>query len=158
MKPLERHELVALFDGCEPPERCFPDVDVVDWGVLDYLGWIHPGGHLGYVVVPREHGPQGLVLRRTPFTPRRRRAQMCSWCHTLHRSGGVAMFSRTVDGSDGRRSIGVQVCRNLDCSLRLRNLTGDVHVLMPETLHVTGKIARLERALDRFVERVCPAL
>ena len=67
------------------------------------------------------------------------------------------MFTRDVDGSDGRHSIGLTLCRSLDCSLRLRNLTGDPRVVMPETIDLAHKIYRLEDAVARYVRRVRPA-
>jgi hypothetical protein len=156
MHPFDRSELLALFDDVPARDRHVPNVEFVDWGVLDFLGWTHPSGHLGYVALRLEGEPIGLALRRATFEGRRRRMHMCAWCHTLHRGGGVAMFSRAVDGSDGRRSIGLNLCRSLDCSLRLRNLTGDPHLVMPETIDLRRKVARLERAVTDYVRRVRP--
>lgn len=156
MHPFERHELAALFEDVDPRERHLPDVDCVDWGVLDFLGWLHPSGHIGYVVMRLDGEAVGLVLRRATYAGSSRRMHMCAWCHTLHRAGGVAMFSRYVDGSDGRRSIGLNVCTALDCSLRLRNLTGDPRLVMPETIDLQRKILRLEQAVARYVRRVRP--
>ena len=68
----------------------------------------------------------------------------------------MASFSCYVDGSDGRVSIGVSLCNALDCSLRLRNLTGDPRLAMPETYGLEWKIRRLERSVHSFVRRVRP--
>ena len=156
MNPFERQELAALFEDLDPQDRWLPDLEAVDWGVLDFLGWIHPSGHLGYVVLRLDGDAVGLVLRRARFGGRARHTHMCAWCHTLHRAGGVAMFSRYVDGSDGRRSIGVHLCSALDCSLRLRNLTGDPRLLMPETIDLQRRILRLQLSLASYVRRVRP--
>ncbi|MCH2097546.1 MAG: FBP domain-containing protein [Pseudomonadales bacterium] len=156
MQPFDKHELAELFADVPTRERHLVNVEYVDWGVLDFLGWTHPSGHLGYVATRIGDEAVGLVLRRTLFSGRSRRMQMCAWCHTLNRSTELAMFSRWVDGSDGRRSIGLNLCKHLDCSLRLRNLTGDPRQLMPETIHLSYKIQRLRDAVNGYVRRVRP--
>jgi len=49
MQPFDKHELAELFADVPARERHLIDVEYVDWGVLDFLGWTHPSGHLGYV-------------------------------------------------------------------------------------------------------------
>ena len=159
MQPLTASEVRALFPA--GTHLHLPDLDFVDWGVLDYLGWIHPSGRLGFAVLPIGHPqtqPQeqqqiGLVLRRALGDPSRRRSQMCSWCHHVYRSQGTAMFNITVAGSDGRRSIGTQICKNLDCSLRIRNLASDPPTYMPETIQLERKMYRLRSAYQAFAYR-----
>lgn len=63
------------------------------------------------------------------------------------------MFSTEVAGSDGRRSIGNYICKNLDCSLRMRNLSSDPPTYMPETMELRRKIWRLESAVTTFMAR-----
>lgn len=63
------------------------------------------------------------------------------------------MFSIEVEGSEGRRSIGNYICRNLDCSVRIRNLTSDPPTYMPETIELNRKIARLEQSILSFMGR-----
>ncbi|MEM7221198.1 MAG: FBP domain-containing protein [Pseudomonadota bacterium] len=154
MQALTTEQLRALFPNHRGNELAAPDPIGVDWGVLDYLGWVHPAGHTGFAVVPCAGELHGLVLRRSHLRPRRPHSQMCAWCNFVHRSRGAAMFSATVEGSDGRRTIGSMLCSNLDCSVRIRNLTGDMPGFMPETLHLDGKIRRLENALATFLMRI----
>ena len=121
--------------------------------MLDYFGWIHPAGHLGYAVMPVQDQVRGLVLRRLSHTSTRPRSHMCSWCHHVYRGRGTAMFSAQVLGSDGRRSIGNYICRNLDCSLRIRNLASDPPTQMPETIDLERKVTRLKIAVASFMAR-----
>lgn len=125
----------------------------MDWGVLDYFGWIHPAGTHGYVILPLAGELHGLKLKRMHGRSRGSRSHMCSWCHHVYRSGGTAMFSTEVAGSDGRRSIGNYICRNLDCSLRIRNLASDPPTYMPETLNLEQKVTRLRVAMASFLHR-----
>lgn len=64
------------------------------------------------------------------------------------------MFTTYVAGSDDRRVIGTSLCRDLDCSVRIRNLTGDPPSHMPETIDLTAKVNRLENALFSFLSRI----
>ncbi len=152
MQAVSAEQIQELF----PREKDLPlpDLASVDWGVLDYLGWIHPGGYRGYVVYQGFGEPIGLKLNRIPARNIRQRAGMCSWCHHMHRGGGTAMFTASVSGSDGRRSVGNLMCSQLDCSLRIRNLCSDPPSTMPETIALQSKIARLEYALGKFILRV----
>lgn len=160
MEALSEDEIVALFSRQVRRELAVPDLAPVDWGVLDYFGWIHPSGHQGYVVYPCANagvdGLVGLKLNRYAPPPTKRRGRMCSWCNHMHHNNGTAMYSTTVAGTDGRRIVGNVMCRNLDCSLRIRNLCSDPPSSMPETIDLTRKIHRLESALNTFVARVKP--
>ena len=96
---------------------------------------------------------KAIRLRRALATEGPPRTQMCSWCHHVYRGRGTALFTTTVLGSDGRRNIGNYLCRNLDCSLRIRNLTSDPPTYLPESLHVRNKIYRLQAAVLTFMAR-----
>lgn len=130
-----------------------PDLDHVDWGVLDYFGWIHPGGHSGCVIMPVSDELRGMQLRRMNNYNAKPRTHMCSWCHHVYRSRGTAMFSTRVAGSDGRRRIGNYICHNLDCSLRIRNLASDPPTYLPETIELRHKIWRLQTNVTSFMSR-----
>ena len=153
LQALNRADITQLFPDCSATELALPDLTHVDWGVLDYFGWLHPSGHLGYVVVASEQGLQGMQLRRSLNHSARPRTRMCSWCHHVYRSRGTALFSASVVGSDGRRFIGNHICRNLDCSLRIRNLASDPPTYLPETIHIEHKIQRLKNSLLAFMAR-----
>lgn len=157
MEALTESEIVALFSRQVRRDLAVPNLTPVDWGVLDYFGWIHPSGHLGYVVYPSAEALVGLKLNRYASPPTKRRGRMCAWCNHMHHGNGTAMYSATVSGSDGRRIVGNAMCRNLDCSLRIRNLCSDPPSSMPETIDLTHKIQRLEFALAKFIERVKPS-
>lgn len=154
MRPVSEEEIRELFsDEKETPP--IPNLEYVDWGVLDYFGWIHPSGHRGYVIAPLadENDLRGIVLRRVLGESGRPRMEMCGWCNHVHKRGGTAMFSVVVRGSDERRTIGNRMCRNLDCSLRIRNLASDPPTYMMETIDLKSKIHRLQNSIYRFLYR-----
>ena len=144
---INARDIRGVFPQSSGSELALPDLAPIDWGVLDYLGWVHPSGAIAYVVMPVAEQLRGLRLRRALNASAKPRTRMCSWCHHVYRSRGTALFSVYVEGSDGRRSIGNQVCRNLDCSLRIRNLVSDPPTYLPETLHIESKVSRLESSV-----------
>ena len=146
-------QLRDLFPEARASDLGHPSLEHVDWGVLDYFGWINPAGNRGYVVFPVQGEMRGMKLRRMVGSGGQPRTHMCSWCHHVYRSRGTAMFSAQVAGSDGRRTIGNYVCRELDCSVRIRNLASDPPTYMPETIELKHKIWRLETALTSFMHR-----
>ena len=153
MESVSRTELIHLFPDETPRELSIPKLDHVDWAVLDYFGWINSAGNLGFVVMPYESKYHTLRMTRSLSSSRKPKTHMCSWCHHVYRSRGTALFSTTVNGSDGRRFIGNHICRNLDCSLRIRNLVSDPPTYLPETLHIEHKSNRLRNAVKAFMVR-----
>ncbi len=154
MRPVTENQIRDIFaDEKEVPP--IPNLEYVDWRVLDYFGWIHPSGHKGYVIAPLgdETELRGMVLRRAVTHTSKPRMEMCGWCNHVHKRNGTAMFSVVVKGTDERRTIGNRLCRNLDCSLRIRNLSSDPPSYMMETLHLQAKIQRLQNAIYRFLYR-----
>jgi hypothetical protein len=153
MDALTPEEIRAAFSVGERTP-VVPNLARVDWGVLDYFGWIHPAGFQGYLVIPLANGQlRGITLRRTQATSGRPRYEMCAWCHHVHRTNGTAMFSVTVKETDERVTIGNLMCRNLDCSLRIRNLCSDPPSYMNETLDLERKVERLRNAIYQFMYR-----
>ncbi len=152
MDVLTEPELKACFK--DEDDIWFPDLSVIEWADLDFLGWVHPSGHLGYIATrsPNDGRLCGIVLRRFERPTRRVRLDMCSLCHHVHSSGGTAMFSITELGSRGRRSISNVVCSDLACSLRVRNKLNPSS-LMQETLYIEAKVWRILQHLHRWLAR-----
>jgi hypothetical protein len=152
MDVLTEPELKACFK--DEDDIWFPDLSVIEWADLDFLGWVHPSGHLGYIATrsPNDGRLRGIVLRRFERPTRRVRLDMCSLCHHVHSSGGTAMFSITELGSRGRRSISNVVCSDLACSLRVRNKLNPSS-LMQETLYIEAKVWRILQHLHRWLAR-----
>ena len=135
-------------------EIWMPDLGKVNWKDLDYFGWVHPSGHLGYIALlsPNSGKLCGSVLRRIERPIGRRRADMCAWCHHVHRADGLAMFTLAVKGSKGRHRLGNVACKDLDCSLRIRKLVKPEN-LMQESLYLEAKIWRMQMSLHRWLGR-----
>ena len=61
MQALTEADLRSVF---RTSELHLPELSHVDWGVLDYFGWIHPAGHAGYVIMPVQDALVGMRLKR----------------------------------------------------------------------------------------------
>ena len=81
MLPLDREQITAAFDKDE--DLNVPDLEDVQWPFLDYFGWVHPSGHLGFVVLQSPNNGQirGIRMSREKRSARKPRMEMCSWCH-----------------------------------------------------------------------------
>lgn len=77
---------------------------------------------------------------------------MCSWCHYVHGNEGTALFTVDVKVSGGRHLIGKVLCKNLDCSLRIRNLVEPPSYLV-ETLYPNVKIWRMRKSTHRWLKK-----
>jgi hypothetical protein len=152
MLPLNREQITAAFDEAEDLHA--PDLEDVQWTVLDYFGWVHPSGHLGFVVLQSPHDGQsrGIRMSRAKRSAKKPRMEMCSWCHHVHKANGTAIFTVSVRGSEGRHMLGNFVCKDLDCSLRIRNIV-QPDSFMQETLYQPAKIWRMQTAMYKWLGR-----
>jgi len=151
MEPLSEQEILRALDGT-PDDIVLPDLTKVQWELLDYFGWIHPSGQLGYIVVisPDDGSVRGAVLRRSRFSGSKPGVEMCSLCHHVHRPSGTALFTMMDKDPDLHRTIGNIVCKDLDCSLRVRNIKGPSGFLN-ETLYPEAKIWRMQLAVHKWL-------
>ena len=154
LQAISSNELRSIFPNLRKDDFPGQSLNEIDWGVLDYLGWISPAGHKGFVVINLDDKLHGIALRRAINRSGKPKTQMCSWCHHVYRGRGTALFTSTVHGSHGRKSIGHQLCMNLDCSLRIRNLVSDPPTYLPETVDLHYKTARLRAAIRKFIQRL----
>lgn len=152
MQALTIDEITSAFD--EHDDLIIPDLSNIHWENHDYFGWIHPSGHLGFVVLesPIDGHLAGVRLNRSKRPARKPRMEMCSWCHHVHKTSGTAMFTVSVKGSEGRHTLGNVVCKDLDCSLRIRNLV-QPDSYMRETLYQPAKIWRMQQSMHKWLRR-----
>lgn len=145
-------QIVSAFEGKR--DLVTPDLTIINWQELDYLGWIDPSGHRGYVVLqsPNTGEVCGITMNRSRRESRKLRMEMCSWCYYVHKGNGTAMFTVMVKGSEGRHILGNAICKNLDCSLRIRNLV-DPENFMEESLYEPAKIWRMQQQMHKWLAR-----
>ena len=156
MLPLNREQITAAFLKSNDQSEALqvPELASVQWSFLDYFGWVHPSGHLGFVVLssPNDGQLRGIRMSRAKRSAKKPRMEMCSWCHHVHKANGTAMFTVQVKGSEGRHSLGNVVCKALDCSLRIRNLV-QPESFMRETFYQPAKIWRMQATMHKWLGR-----
>lgn len=101
-----------------PLPAAFADLD---WADLDYLGWRDPKlAQIGYVVIPVDDRPVGILLRESDRRARTR--PQCSWCADVTLPNDVVFFSAKRAGAAGRNgnTIGTLACAGFECSTNVR--------------------------------------
>lgn len=148
---LTHNEICGAF---EDDQIYLPDLTTLDWQNLDYLSWINPSGHLAYMVVvsPETGRVTGSTLHRAIRGSLIPRYEMRSWCHQVHGNDGTALFSVDVKGSSGRHLLGKALCKNLDCSLRIRGLVNPPSYMV-ETSYPNARIWRMQKSMYRWLKK-----
>ncbi len=127
MQPLTADQIRASFVNCsqgEAKRAALPDLTVVPWADLDFLGWTDPSGSSrAYLVAEHDGELVGLLLRQNPAgTGQARRSKLCEVCVTAHTDTGVCLTVAAKTGAAGKRgdTAGIHLCRDLACSLYAR--------------------------------------
>jgi hypothetical protein len=124
MTPLTDAQIRASFVNAtrrEVANAVPPDLDL-RWDRLEYLGWRDKKAPLvGYVVVPLDDGPVGLVLRAAERRGVRRQT-MCAWCEDVVETDDVTLYTARRAGPAGRKgdSVGTLICTDFRCSTNVR--------------------------------------
>ncbi|WP_374976264.1 FBP domain-containing protein [Microbacterium trichothecenolyticum] len=98
-----------------------PDLAHVRWDGLDYFGWRDPKQPLaGFIVVPVDDEPVGILLRQTEQRTRTR--AQCSWCEDVTLPNDVVLFGAKRAGKAGRNgdTVGTLLCEGFECSVNAR--------------------------------------
>ncbi|AZG45199.1 FBP domain-containing protein [Gordonia insulae] len=132
-----------------------PGFAELDWAEIDFLGWRDPKlAMVGYMVIPVDDAPSGIMLRLGGRQPRTR--PQCSFCQDVQLPNDVAFYSARLAGPAGRKgnTVGTLVCANFECSANVRvrpsSIFGGDH---PEAIR-DQRIETLQTHLDGFARRV----
>lgn len=163
MTPLTDAQIRASFVNAsrrEVARAAPPDLDL-RWDRLEYLGWRDKKAPLvGYVVVPLDDGPVGLVLRAADRSSGVRRQTMCAWCEDVVETDDVTLFTARRAGAAGRKgdSVGTLICTDFRCStnVRRRPTAAEAGSDVDEVreLIVASRIAGLQERSRAFVAGV----
>ena len=107
----------------ELSELNLPDLGVLAWDRLDYLGWRDPKfARRAYIVVPSGDDLLGVVLKQAEADPRRR--AQCAWCQDITLPNDVVLYAARRAGHGGRNgnTVGTLLCENFECSKNVRML------------------------------------
>lgn len=124
MHAFTEKDIRASFVNASLRERnavVLPSLADVPWDDLDYFGWRDPKQPLaGFIVVPVDDAPVGILLRRTE--QRLRTRAQCSWCEDVTLPNEVVFFSARRAGKAGRNgdTVGTLLCERFECSANVR--------------------------------------
>jgi hypothetical protein len=124
MHAFSEKDIRASFVNTSLRERnaiVLPDLSGIGWEKLDYLGWRDPKQPLaGFIVVPVDDVPVGILLRQTEHRVRSR--AQCAWCEDVTLPNDVVFFSARRAGQSGRNgdTVGTLLCERFECSVNVR--------------------------------------
>jgi hypothetical protein len=116
----------------------------------DFLGWVDPKApRRAYLVVGPDVVDELVTVElRLPSAPGgRTRRTMCDLCHSVDAPDGAALVVAPRAGARGRAgdSVGLCLCTDFDCSLRVRE---------PLKEHQVSVSGRPDDRQDQLVERL----
>ena len=132
-----------------------PDLAKVGWESLDYLGWRDPKQPLaGFIVVPVDDEPVGILLRQTEQRVRTR--AQCSWCEDVTLPNDVVFFSARRAGQAGRNgnTVGTMLCERFECSANVRRLPPLAYEGFDRELARELRMLRLREHVAAFLAEV----
>lgn len=98
------------------------DLETLDWGSIDFLGWRDPKStRRSSAVVPTLEGDLvGILFRQAEASPRAR--AQCSWCQDVTLPNDVVFLAAKRSGKAGRNgnTVGTLVCQDFQCSRNVR--------------------------------------
>ena len=163
MNPLTEKQIRSSFVNAskrEAADATLPDLAVVTWDRLDYLGWRDRRAPLSaYVVVPVDDEPVGVLLRASDKGGRRKKA-VCQWCADVVATDDVTLYVARRAGASGKagNTIGTLICTDFVCSRNVRrpptrSEVGDDAEAMRELI-VERRVAELRERSGRFLAGV----
>ncbi|NUU21996.1 MAG: FBP domain-containing protein [Streptomycetaceae bacterium] len=161
MRPTRAEEIRKSFVNCskgEAKKLTLPaDLDSTDWAGTDFLGWVDPRAvHNAYLVLPRDEGVIGVVLRANTPPKGALKSSTCAFCLTIHSRQDVALFAAPKAGAAGRKgdTVGTYVCADLACSAYVRRKRRPSKPQPAETIDDDERITRMLTNINQFVEKV----
>ncbi|NDZ97153.1 FBP domain-containing protein [Streptomyces sp. SID6673] len=127
----------------------------IDWENTDYLGWRDPKLPLvGYMIVPVDDRPVGIMLRLGGRQPRTR--PQCSLCEDVQLPNEVAFYSAKLAGPAGRKgnTVGTLVCSNFECCANVRVRPSKIYAGDDPEAVRSQRIESLRTRADGFARRI----
>jgi len=137
-----------------------PGMHEIDWSRREYLGWRDPRlPQRGYVVIPTDDGPVGILLRASEASMRSHTPSMCGWCQDIHYPRDVYFWSARRAGQAGRNgdTVGTHVCGEFECSVNVRRTPPPQFIGFDQEAVIADRIAGLAERARRFAATVVGA-
>jgi hypothetical protein len=164
MDILSQQEIRDAFVNCSRSEAddlpMPPGLHEVDWSRREYLGWNDPRlPQRGFVVVPTENGPVGIVLRASDASMRSHAPTMCGWCQDVHLTHDVYLYVAKRAGQAGRNgdTVGTMLCGGFECCENVRRTPPPSYVGFDADAVIADRISGLGERARRFAATVVGA-
>jgi hypothetical protein len=129
----------------------------IDWDSLEFLGWRDEKmPQRGYLVLPRNGKPMGIMLRAPEGGSGKKRVVLCELCRDVFSKDDVCLWVAKRAGQSGKdgNTVGTLICAEFGCSANVRK-EPPVNEINPDPAAIVlQQIADLEARTARFVERV----
>lgn len=150
MRPITNEDIKKLVPKKHIKNFKLPkDFDKIDWSKKNFLGWIHPSGHLGYILEDFEESHR-LWIFDCNTSNNNSTASMCSICLSIHGRGktGTNIFSIQDPVNKNTRN-GYYICADLGCDTRVMEINENS---MRETLTTEDKVIRMLINLENLIK------
>ncbi|WP_040159291.1 FBP domain-containing protein [Mobilicoccus massiliensis] len=165
MQPITEQQIRSSFVNASKGEAnraTIPELDHLDWGSLDYLGWTdakRPG--ISYVVMHVDGTVRGILLRAAGSGAPTNRKAICVWCEDVKATDNVRMVIAPLAGKAGRDggTIGTLACAGFACSSNVRRAPsrseiGDQATAEEREFWTGLRIEGLRERVARFIHQV----
>ncbi|MFP3462969.1 FBP domain-containing protein [Arthrobacter globiformis] len=129
----------------------------IEWDSLEFLGWRDEKmPQRGYLVLPQNGKPMGIMLRAPEGASGKKRAVLCELCRDVFSKDDVYLWVAKRAGQSGKdgNTVGTLICAEFGCSVNVRK-EPPVNEINPDPAAVVlQQIAGLEVRTARFVQRV----
>ena len=105
--------------------------------------WLHPSGHLGYVIYNDGGNFTGIIFDRTQ-NKSLNKSDICEWCRCVNSASRISLFTRKTSDN---RAHGIRLCSDLDCMNSIKNPNPNS---IPESLTRDEKIVRYFDNLNKY--------
>lgn len=129
----------------------------IEWDSLEFLGWRDEKmPQRGYLVLPVNGKPTGIMLRAPEGGSGKKRAVLCELCRDVFSKADVYLWVAKRAGQSGKdgNTVGTLICAEFGCSANVRK-EPPVNEINPDPAAVVLKqIAGLEFRAGQFLGRV----
>lgn len=129
-------------------------LEEIEWEKQDLFGWVDKSNPLvGYVVIPVDGEPVGIMLRASKDKPKK---TMCALCEDIVDLSDVKLFSAKLAGAAGRKgdTVGTLIHANFSCSKHVRRKPNTMEGKAAPEAFKAKRIAALDEHALRFAKRV----
>ncbi|MCL1785950.1 MAG: FBP domain-containing protein [Alphaproteobacteria bacterium] len=109
--------------------------------------WLHPSGHIGYVVYNDGEKISAFMMERLAEKSASNKACMCSWCLSVKSARNMTIFSRKLSETT---SNGVMLCSDLNCLNSINNPGANA---MRESLNAEEKRQRYYKNVESYMAK-----